>query len=410
MIDLAERLRTELPELASGLLGELHEVDDTPTLDPEPVPVEAALPRRQVLVGTAAAAITGLAVVGGARWLSSDRATTATTATSPTEFGSWLPIADAPIAPRQGALAAWNGETAVFWAGHSSEGDNTIARSTGAFYDPTTDSWERANTPVFAHPGLEGIAVGGEVYATAKGGLVRANLRDGSYTGVPTNPSMTLWSILEVGGRIWGIGPGLPAIVQSRPELLAFAEYFVDSNTWGPTTIQKAPIGPNIASLGNVFVSCADEGTCVVVDPVSATDAPGVSEDAFGFLAAPNADPNPTIAFAGSTVLAFTLASKDGRIREVYRADGDRWQLLTMIPTGPSSELTLAGAGQWLIALSSEQPPVALHVETGLWHQFDAWPMTGVRNPSTVWTGTELIIWGGEGSRAAEGAIWTAPQ
>ena len=69
-------------------------------------------------------------------------------------------------------------------------------------------------------------------------------------------------------------------------------------------------------------------------------------------LAAPNADPNPTIAFAGSNVLALTLASKDGRIREVYRADGDQWQLLTMIPTGPSSELTLTGAGQWLLALS----------------------------------------------------------
>ena len=81
-----------------------------------------------------------------------------------------------------------------------------------------------------------------------------------------------------------------------------------------------------------------------------------------------------------------------------------------MIPTGDFGEVTLAAAGDWLVVLSPDQPPVVMDVASGEWHQFDDWPMTGVHNPSTVWTGTQLIVWGGQGSQAGEGAIWTPQQ
>ena len=59
------------------------------------------------------------------------------------------------------------------------------------------------------------------------------------------------------------------------------------------------------------------------------------------------------------------------------------------------------------LALDSVDNP--MDVASGEWHQFDDWPMTGVRNPSTVWTGTQLIVWGGLESEGSEGAIWTPP-
>ena len=403
MTALEERLRTELPELASGLMGETEaplELLEEPTITADH---EAVVPRRRLLVGTAAAALTGVGVVAAGRWFSPGRATNPlATSADPTGFGSWRAIADAPMVPREGGLAAWNGETAVFWAGRTGEGNGVSTFSSGAFYDPATDSWERADTPTFTHPGFDGIAVGDEVYAVAKGGGHRVNLRDGSSSELQA--PIALRTVLDLGGRVWGVGTDRRLGFESDANLLTFAEYFPESDSWGEVISQKAPAGAATAAVGDELVSCNTEGDCVFVDPGALGE-----EGAFRILARPNTSTFPTIAFASNDVLALTIATKDRRSREVYRASGDDWQLVGVIPTGELDGATFADAGDWLLVLSPTQPPVAVNVASGDWHQFDDWPMTGVRNPNSVWTGTQLIVWGGLESEGSEGAIWTPP-
>ena len=404
MTALEERLRTELPELASGLMGETEaplELLEEPTITADH---EAVVPRRRLLVGTAAAALTGVGVVAAGRWFSPGRATNPlATSADPTGFGSWRAIADAPIVPREGGLAAWNGETAVFWAGRTGYGEAVSALRSGAFYDPVTDSWDRADTPSVTHPDVAAaLAVGDEVFAVTKGSLLRVNLRDGSFVE-PPEVSVVLFSIVEVNGRLWGVGSERWPVGQSGPDFVSFAEYLPDSNEWGPVMHLKAPAGSTVASLGNQFVSCDGDSNCVIVDPTRP------NEPAIRFLSGPTSVDLPISAVVGNTIVALALASKDGRTAEVYRADGETWEPLDMVPTGDFGEVTLAAAGDWLVVVSPDQPPVAMDVASGEWHQFDDWPMTGVRNPSTVWTGTQLIVWGGLESEGSEGAIWTPP-
>ena len=148
------------------------------------------------------------------------------------------------------------------------------------------------------------------------------------------------------------------------------------------------------------FVSCDADSNCVIVDPAAA----GLRS-----LSAPDTSTRAIPTVVGDTVVSLALTGKDGRSGQVYAAVEQAWQLIGDIPTGDFGEATPVGAGEWLLVLSPDQPPVAVSVASGEWHQFDEWPMTGVRNPNTVWTGTELIVWGGEDSQAAEGAIWTPP-
>ena len=306
MTALEERLRTELPQLASGLMGEAETVIEA-VPSPTSIGHAPAVPRRRVLVGTAAAAAAAVGVLGAGWWLSSDRTTSPLeTSAGPAGFGSWRPIADAPIPPREGGAAVWNGETAVFWAGRAGYGEAVSALRSGAFYDPVTDSWDRADTPSVTHPDVAAaLAVGDEVFAVTKGSLLRVNLRDGSFVE-PPEVSVVLFSIVEVNGRLWGVGSERWPVGQSGPDFVSFAEYLPDSNEWGPAMHLKAPAGSTVASLGNQFVSCDGDSNCVFVDPT------GPNEPAIRFLSGPTSVDLPISAVVGNTIVALALAPRTG--------------------------------------------------------------------------------------------------
>ena len=325
------------------------------------------------------------------------------TSAAPTGFGSWRPIANAPIAPRIGGVATWNGEAAVFWAGRTGNGDEIVAVGSGAFYDPATDSWERARTPSFTHPGLAGIAAAGdEIFAAAKGSFLRVNLRDGSSTELP-GPPVVVSFIVEVNGRLWAVGSERRPVDQAGPAFLSFAEFLPDVNDWSQAMHLKFLAPVSVASFGDGFVGCDAEGFCAFVNPTKVDDM------TVQFLTAPTTNSQVTTTVVDDAIVALVLSSKDGRTGEIYRSDGEAWALVDSIPTGDFGDVTLAAAGDWLVVLSPDQPPVAMDIASGAWHHFDDWPMTGVRNPSTVWTGTQLIVWGGLESEGSEGAIWTPP-
>lgn len=56
---------------------------------------------------------------------------------------------------------------------------------------------------------------------------------------------------------------------------------------------------------------------------------------------------------------------------------------------------TVTGAGEWIVVFPSVGPPIPIHTPSGAWHEHTDAPIQGVRGPGTVWTGTQLIVWGG---------------
>lgn len=69
---------------------------------------------------------------------------------------------------------------------------------------------------------------------------------------------------------------------------------------------------------------------------------------------------------------------------------------------------------RWIMLLPPAGPPVSLHPASGTSHEHANAPIQGIQGPGTIWTGTQLVVWGGvpaEGNDlpAGAGMIWTAP-
>jgi hypothetical protein len=122
-----------------------------------------------------------------------------------------------------------------------------------------------------------------------------------------------------------------------------------------------------------------------------------------------------TITDAGLTALVEVTEAGRTSVRLATQVDdGWAWQP-DELPVSDLDALTLAAAGDWLVLLAPDRGPVTVHVPTGSWWAHDDGPLAGLAAPAAVWTGEQLVVWGGVASataeqpQPAEGAIWTPP-
>lgn len=422
MNELEQRLRRELPELAEALVPTPVDHDRREGAPAGPALLERAdgRPRpdrsRRVAIGLAAAGVLllvgALAVVGRP---GGDDAPVA----SPTSFGEWRAVPDAPIAPRPYAVSAWTGTAAVFWAGSSLE--RGFAHTDGAAFDPSTDTWRTIPVPGWGHPGLTAAFFGGELYALAKGGGTRFDPLDGTWADLPQVEGMFLAATVATDDAVWGLGPA--ATNPSGQPDLAIARYEPATDTWAYGPLAEGTDGTTaiVAGLSRLESQVAWTGDEIVVwhgidgglafdpdrerwrtiDPPSTESGTPVD----GVLAVTDTGP----------VVAGTVDLVDGRsVWDVaVRVDGAWDWLGSRIPVDDPESVTVAAAGDWLVLLSTTQDPVTVHVATGQWNRHVDAPLTGVVAPNTVWTGEELVVWGGArvdaASEAPTGAAWTPP-
>jgi N-acetylneuraminic acid mutarotase len=165
---------------------------------------------------------------------------------------SWVPTstANAP-AGRYFHTAVWTGTEMIIWGGYSYDGVDNYW-NTGGRYNPGTDSWRATsitNAPVgrAAHTavwtGTEMIVWGGYFYDGAihelnSGG--KYNLRTNSWTATSTTNAPTArdsHQAVWTGGEmiVWG-GGGLSGYLNTG------GRYNSSTNTWVPTTTTNAPI------------------------------------------------------------------------------------------------------------------------------------------------------------------------
>jgi hypothetical protein len=289
----------------------------------------------------------------------------------------WRPISaiGAP-APRFQHLAVWTGTEMVIWGGiPSSTVDVPVMDA--ARYNPTTDTWtpmslEGAPVPLVrpdaVWTGSEFI-VWGAPYArpgTRRGPLTyvgtRYNLATDRWQPLPSAPPGTFWSMLVWTGSeliAWG-SPKVDASVDQLPG--AGARWSPATNQWTPVSTVGAPI----ARIGQAV-------------------------------------------WTGERMLVW-----DGQAPRLPQQDGgsydpvtDRWEVLPAVGAPANrAEGVVIWTGRELLWWSGWRPLPgsdfeqladggAYDPQRGTWRALPPAPLEARRGHRAVWTGSEMIVWGG---------------
>lgn len=420
MTPLEERLRHDLPELARSLIGAARsgqQVAGTTEMVDRTTTARGSSWSGAVTIAAAVILVVGgLVVVGLVRERSADT----DRGVVPIGFGVWTLMADAPIDPRPYAVSAWTGSEAVFWVG--SNLSRTFAYGDGATYDPANDTWRTLEVPGPSHPGLTSAFFDGELYVLAKGSGTRFDPSLGSWTALPPVEDMYLAAAVSSDDAVWAIGPVLIDTAE-QPDL-AIARYEPATHSW---------------IYGSVFKGADDQAAIVSGLPMLDSDVVWAGSeiviwngDAGGIAYDPRRDTwrtiaNPispdgqitdstiTMTDAGLVIVANVASGIRSSVdTATYRHGQWDWSK-TDIPIERFDTVTVAAADDWIVIFSADEAPAVVHVPTGIWERDVTSPLAGLQEPNAVWTGTSLIVWGGQATPTptiadpANGAIWTPP-
>lgn len=297
---------------------------------------------------------------------------------------AWTPTSTIGAPPaRMFHSAVWTGTRMIIWGGGTSISDMTTT-NTGGLYDPATDSWTATSTAGAPAARVDNVAVwtgskmivwGGDDGTSTFGDSSSQRFNTGgvydpatdtwsavSTTGAPSgrNQSAAVWTGSEM--IVWGGADGSNLVNTG-------GRYNPASNTWTTTTTTNAPALRSEHSLvwtgtkmivwgGHSWASGSgdiDVNTGVVYDPTSDTWT------ATSLTGAP-AVRNEHVAFwTGSRMLVW---GGEDRITDASLDTGGLYD---------------PAADSWT-ATTTVDAPVAHH-------EFSA-----------VWTGTEMLVWGGVNS------------
>jgi N-acetylneuraminic acid mutarotase len=294
----------------------------------------------------------------------------------------WRRIANSPLGPRSEAFIAWTGTQVLVWGGQkqgslSGFGDEF---SDGALYDPSKDSWKpMAVWPLAERYGARAVWTGTRLVvwggASSAAGEDPPPLADGA----AYDPSNNQWTKMAAGplaGRIAPLGG-------ARGEAALFS--------WGPGTVRD---GQRVPAADSALY---DPGHNRWSPAATAPPPPRQTWclDARGCV---GVDTGSRVVFAGQGL--------------AWDPSGDRWPI---IASGPFSDPYLEGKAQaWTgtrVILwgggttdnPGDVPPAtvtpggsAYDPAADRWEPLLPAPLTPRARATAVWTGRELIVWGGE--------------
>jgi N-acetylneuraminic acid mutarotase len=334
---------------------------------------------------------------------------------------SWTPTnaMEAPSA-REWHTAVWTGSEMIVWGGD----DRLIGTvNTGGVYDPATDAWHptsMAGAPSARHlhtaiwTGTEMIVWGGSYgsigYKT--GGRYNPATNTWTPTGTAGAPEArashsAVWTGSEM--IVWG-GTGM-----SSPWIKTGGRYNPTTNTWTATALTGAPTARQLHSAtwtgSKMFVwgggtSNFDTNTGGLYDP--ATDTWSATATA----GAPDARNAAPAVWTGSKVLIWGGSTYNGQYKvhqtgALYDPVANTWTPTSTAGAPSAREFFAYGwTGNTLIVWGgcTDDPTCGDSTLTGGQYDpaTDTWMATElIGSPSArglvegVWTGTELIVWGG---------------
>jgi N-acetylneuraminic acid mutarotase len=318
------------------------------------------------------------------------------------------------VVKRDGASAVWTGAEMVLWSG-----------ITGARYDPATDTWggiasggaapQGQSNYSTVWTGTEMIIWGGAVISTQLNSGSRYNPTTNAWTPVSAGPNVPLsrqdhtavWTGTEM--VVWG---GV-----RRPQgLLTFlnsgGRYNPSTDTWTPTSA-----GPNVPSARKYHTAIWTDSEMIVwggttgVGSLNTGGRYNPSTDTWlstsTSAGVPSARQQHTAVWTGTEMIVWGAGSNTGGR---YRPTSDSWAPTSTDPGVPTPRVlsTAVWTGTEMIVWGGyldfgggnrSYDPVGGRYDPVL----DAWkPTSAGGNAPTgrfghacVWTGTEMIVWGG---------------
>jgi N-acetylneuraminic acid mutarotase len=287
-----------------------------------------------------------------------------------------IPIGPAGKRPaaRQGHAAVWTGTEMIVWGG--GPGDGATFYNDGGRYNPTTGAWaslSTTNAPIgrYKHTavwsGSEMIVWGGVAGgATSFNNGGRYNPATDTWTTVNTsgapaarNDHTAVWTGTEM--IVWGGATGSAYLNDG-------GRYNPAADSWTAVSLQGVPTaraGHTAVWIGSQMIVWGGIGTSVLSDGARYTP----STDAWGTMStvgAPSARAHHTAVWTGSQMVVW--GGQTGATGSTYLNDGG---VYTPFPT-PSVPLVDTWTG---ISTNAAPSPRFSH--------------------TAVWTGVEMIVWGG---------------
>jgi hypothetical protein len=320
---------------------------------------------------------------------------------------TWRKIAAAPLTPRTGSQAFWTGSEMVVFGGFSVEVDPLMD---GAAWNPATNTWRRIAAPqlsvrdgmVIAWAGDRLVAWGGATVPTIADPDAETVMHNdgaawvpatGSWVAMPAAPIAPRMAAESVwtGNRLVVTGGYNVGEEDDRRDGAAFDPV---AGTWSPIAARPAP-----GSCGGV-VPCAGVWTgSVALFPGSGLAYDPAGDRWSAMAALPAGDglvTEETTVWTGRRLLVWgsTPAAFDGdggdEVESVEGGDEgtEEGGEMTDDVVGPdeSSSDPAAGFGYDLAGNS--------------WQAFPAGPLAAREYHSAVWTGEEMLVWGGSAGEA----------
>ncbi len=388
-------------------------------------PARGLVPRRSGVYGCAGLRTRPLTLASrrrlGVGLLTFLVAATASAASSTT--GSWQRLPAAPVAPREALVSAWTGKEMLLVGRVTTQTASGVTRRIlAAAYNPATTRWRRLPSPAPTGSFLDvgGAWTGKELLVWGQG--VRAAL----------DPATGRWRQLP-GSRLLAIHDGFGLVAWTGKELIGWGggccgDAFDDGVAYDPRTnrwraLPRSPLAGSQHPLG------AWTGKELIV-LVGDTDPDGKRWPARLARAAaydpatnawrriprlPDARGGASVVWDGHELLVVggAVPGPDGKpprlVREGYAFDPStsRWRALPPMETGRVDGVA-AWTGKQLLVWGGRSsspgaprvtvPPHGLAYDpaTNRWSSLPPAPLLGRLEPTSVWTGHQLLLWGGQ--------------
>jgi hypothetical protein len=336
------------------------------------------------------------------------------------------PMAAAPIGGREAAASVWTGTELLVWGG-----SDPAVLADGAAYDPTTNTWRTiAPSPLSARARATAVWTGHEMLVW--GGSPTASGVSGLLDGAAYDPGTDTWRSIAPAptgtDRAWGraavvgdhvvIAGGLPSTTDRTRQVMV---YDLAADTWRTVTasdrvVSVAAVGDRVAlvltdeSLHSVSISWLDPTAANVSAPLTfpmPSDAQPTNVGGAGAIAVGDrlvvTVSGPTAAGGAVAVMASLVPGEDEGswqdVREVPDASPSLWP--PNLAMSPVPDL-LTSSGKVVVSATSfddgnlrRTDLASGTIEVGV-------PPTGLcgTDAARVWTGTEVLVWGGQSCEA----------
>jgi hypothetical protein len=328
--------------------------------------------------------------------------------------------------PRVEPTTVWTGREMLVWGGTEWVGERSREVTDGGRYDPLTDRWQRMTTVGAPSPRNQHSAIwtGDELIIWGGWGHdpSSTDLRNFG-AGARYNPTTDTWrpissegapSPRESHGAVW---TGTEMIVFGGEP--AYSTYAQDGARYDPHTDRWTPLPPNPFGSGWYQPHLVWTGAEVLVwgqsnplDRAGAAARWNPQRDEWAPLSlegAPNARAGASVFWTGSRLLVW--GGNAGRDGGLYDPVADQWELLrrmespllapeqreheTVVWTGREllvwSGITRGSRGAYLLHTDG----AALDPQSGTWRPLSRSPIEPRYFGSGVWTGAEMVVFGG---------------